>query len=346
MADHDDDKSSRQGMAVLSKANYVTWMAQVEDHIGAIDHEDAMTIWDDFMWKKDPDDDDDEDPIDRDWQLANSAPTKKRRLMHNKLWSHLRKHLDTEMFQSSLRVKTKSVPLLLRHIRDKWHKHSPADRAKLKDKLNAMKVSDYANMELYGESFMTLIEIMRNYDIGMANSEEDCIYAFEQGIPVEWDTYKAIRRANFDNLKGTIDHYVAVSKSNPNLIGSVGNDKQPDKVFATTTTTSTELCRNFAKESVSEPTADTNTLDNLDKTNPKQIRVASKETATTVGSLATARTAVPTLRSNSSRHGKPHNNNNNNSLHQADHQWSTQPSPTLSLVKPKTTLLPSTMLCG
>lgn len=235
-------------MAVLSKANYVTWMAQVEDHIGAIDHEDAMTIWDDFVWKKDPEKDDDdsdnEDPIDRDWQLSNSAPTKKRRLMHNKLWSHLRKHLDTEMFQSSLRVKTKSVPLLLRHIRDKWHKHSPADRAKLKDKLNAMKVSDYANMELYGESFMTLIEIMRNYDIGMANSEEDCIYAFEQGIPVEWDTYKAIRRANFDNLKGTIDHYVAVSKSNPNLIGSVGNDKQPDKAFATTTTTSTELvCR-------------------------------------------------------------------------------------------------------
>ena len=224
-------------MAVLSKANYVTWMAQVEDQIGAIDHEDAMTIWDDFMWKKNPDDDDDEDPIDRDWQLADNAGLKKRRLMHNKLWSYLRKHLDTEMFQSSLRVKTKSVPLLLRHIRDKWYKHSPADRAKLKDKLNAMKVSDYANMELYGESFMTLIEIMRNYDIGMANSEEDCIYAFEQGIPVEWDTYKAIRRANFDDLKGTIDHYVAVSKSNPNLIGSVGNDKQPDKAFATTTTT-------------------------------------------------------------------------------------------------------------
>jgi hypothetical protein len=59
--------------------------------------------------------------------------------------------------------------------------------------------------------------------------------------------------------------------------------------------------------------------------------VASKETATTVGSLATAKTAVPTFRSNSSRHDKPHNNhnnnnnnnnncynNNNNSLHQVD----------------------------
>ena len=75
--------------------------------------QDAMTIWDDFVWKKDPEKDDDdsdnEDPIDREWQLNSSAPQRKRRLMHNKSWSHLRNHLDSvaEMFQSSLRVKKK-----------------------------------------------------------------------------------------------------------------------------------------------------------------------------------------------------------------------------------------------
>ena len=52
MADNDDDKSSRQGMAVLNKANFVTWMAQVEDQIGAIDHEDAMTIWDEVRMEE------------------------------------------------------------------------------------------------------------------------------------------------------------------------------------------------------------------------------------------------------------------------------------------------------
>ena len=35
----------------LTRANYQSWMAKIEDYIYAIDHDEAHLFWDDFKWK-------------------------------------------------------------------------------------------------------------------------------------------------------------------------------------------------------------------------------------------------------------------------------------------------------
>ena len=38
----------------LTRANYTTWLMLIEDHIMALDHDDAPDIWENYIWRPDP----------------------------------------------------------------------------------------------------------------------------------------------------------------------------------------------------------------------------------------------------------------------------------------------------
>ena len=98
------ESDSKSSMQTLTRANYQSWMAMAKDYIYALDHEDAPDIWNIFVWRAS--EGTPNDPIDHDFQVATTAPAKKLRVQHNKAFAYLRRHLSTEIFETTLRLPT------------------------------------------------------------------------------------------------------------------------------------------------------------------------------------------------------------------------------------------------
>ena len=113
MADYDETSTSK--MELLTRENYETWMAKIEDYICSLDHDDAPDIWEAYKWDQGQHDANTDDPADHDYQHANKNNEKKLRRVHNKAFKFIRQHLSHEIMQTTLRL-PRSVPKLLRHL--------------------------------------------------------------------------------------------------------------------------------------------------------------------------------------------------------------------------------------
>ena len=186
-----DTAPTQAKMVMLKRANYRTWIVQAKDYILAIDHDDAVTMWEIYEWTQaahpgDP------DPINFDFQAVTNTAQRKLRVLHNKAFMFFRQHLSPPIFNTTLRLPT-SVPVLLRHLRTYWHAHSPLDRAALTNEYRAMKLSHYEDMQAYVSSFENMVFTLREYGIGGARDDEDIIYQFEWGLPDAWADKISIR---------------------------------------------------------------------------------------------------------------------------------------------------------
>ena len=227
----------------LTRANYQTWIEKVKDYVLALDDENAVTMWEDYVWMRPADAGADvKDPVDeKDWQEANNAQARKARRVHNQAFAYIRRHLSDEIFKTTLRIKT-SVPALLRHIRRYWHDHSPIDRASLRTQLDGMKLGQYKDMEQYIVEFKNLVNECRDYKIGIVQNDEDALYQFESGLPSAWQTTKTIRLAQNLDLEKALTFYKNIAREDKTLPGAIGGSSKsgPDRAHPTT-----EVCRNF-----------------------------------------------------------------------------------------------------
>ena len=191
----------------LTRANYQTWQARVKDYILALDDDNAATMWEDYEWKGDNEED---DPISKNWQEAPNQQARKTRRVHNQAFAYIRRHLSDEIFKTTLQLKT-SVPVLLRHIRNYWHDHSPIDRAHLRAKLEATKLSQFKTMEQYITEYKMLVAECREFNIGIVKNDEDALYQFEAGLPSAWQTNKTIRLAQNLDLEKALNFYKTIA---------------------------------------------------------------------------------------------------------------------------------------
>ena len=69
------ESKENRSFADLTRQNWTTWIAHIKDYILALDHEDAADIWQYYIWK--PTANDNDDPIDHNFQHAPNASAKK-----------------------------------------------------------------------------------------------------------------------------------------------------------------------------------------------------------------------------------------------------------------------------
>jgi hypothetical protein len=238
----DYDETSKNKMELLTRDNYETWMAKIEDYICSLDHDDAPDIWEAYKWDQGEQDGDD-DPADYDYQDANSANEKKLKRVHNKAFKYIRQHLSHEIFQTTLRV-PRSVPKLLRHLRTYWHSGSVSDRATLRKQWSAMKLDDYKNMESYITEYKNKVCTMREYKIGVAKDDEDVLHHFEESLPDAWGHHKVTRLASKMKLHEAYTFYEELAKADASLPGAIAPST---KNTIDTAHTTSEVCRNYVR---------------------------------------------------------------------------------------------------
>ena len=131
------NESKTDAITKMTRDNYLTWIERVKDYIMALDHDDAVDIWQAFIWEPGDAGDDDEgdeadaDPADHDYQSATTAPERKLRIQHNKAFRFIRNSLSPEVFDTTMGLPC-SVPKLLRHLRNYWNDGSVIDRDSLR----------------------------------------------------------------------------------------------------------------------------------------------------------------------------------------------------------------------
>jgi hypothetical protein len=170
------------------------------------------------VWKSYPTDPD--DPIDFDYQTTSTAAGKKLRAAHNKAFAFIRSNLNEEIFATTTGL-TRSVPRLLRHLRDYWHGHTVEDRAEMREEYNEMQLEQYHDMDAYIIGFKVLVNTMREYDVGSATKDEDVLFQFEKGLPTAYDSIKTTHLAQNIDLHAAYLYCTATAKRDETLPGHI-----------------------------------------------------------------------------------------------------------------------------
>jgi hypothetical protein len=215
--DTNDTASSR--ITKLTRSNYETWFSHIDDYIGALDHEDAYDMITAFRWT--PSEDQPDDPADHDYQAAGNAAAKKLRLVHNKAWKFIRSSLTDDIHQTTLHLGHKSVPKLLRHLRDYWHDGSVFDRKILRDEYQDSKLEDFENLETFTTAFQNRVVVMRQHKMGLVNDDEDILAVYEEALPAAWHQAKMTRLAQELTYTRALKFYANMAKSDTSLPGAV-----------------------------------------------------------------------------------------------------------------------------
>ena len=210
MSSNADDTDKSSGIEKCTVANFDTWIEYVKDYILALDHDDAIGIWDAYMWQPDPANPGN-DPAGFDYQQAGNANQKKLRMLHNKTFAFCRKNLSPAMFEVTRGIET-SVPLLLRKLRDQCNDGGPIDRAVLRAEYSAIKLEDYDNMQLYISGFDNLVTKMKYHKIKQVEDDEDVLFQFNMGVPQAYENAKMIASAQNFNLAATQKYYLKRAK--------------------------------------------------------------------------------------------------------------------------------------
>lgn len=247
----DDYKEGGRSIEKLDRSNWTSWIEHVKDYILALDHDDAADIWKAYIWKPKPDveAEDQDDPADRDWQEAASAPARKLRVKHNKAYKFIRDHLSQRMFNTTKGMET-NVPKLLRFLKKTAHSDGGVfDRNLQRDHFRDMKLEDYEDYEAYSTAFSNAMLDLQEFDSRLIGNDEELLYQFNKGLPSGWQSKKDMVLGQAMTFEQARSFYAKFAKSDPLLPGSSAKtlSKTIDQTHFSVLSRKQETCRKFAK---------------------------------------------------------------------------------------------------
>ena len=251
MSANADDRVSTK-LPKLTKRNWTSWEAHVQDFIMALPHEDAADIWAAYMWTRpvgqDDEDSEDEheDPADRDWQAATTAAEKKLRMQHNKAFKAIRDALEQKIFNSTM-GRENNVPKLLRFLKKKcFNDNSAEDRNSLREQLDNMKIEDYDDYDDYEGAFDTTLAEVQKFDLDLVDNDERLLYMFNKGLPAAWQGAKDMVTGQKKIFEEAKSFYHTKAKSDPTLPGTLKILAKTSQSVNFSRQTNPETCRKFA----------------------------------------------------------------------------------------------------
>jgi hypothetical protein len=246
------DTDSRSKIPLLTRDNWSTWEQRMKDYILALDHDDAADIWLAYVWVPEGDEPGN-DPANRDYLIANSAPERKLRTQHNKAFKYIRSCLSPAVFDTTLGL-PHSVPKLLRHLRQYWNDGSVCDRDKLRTEYQAMQLEQYDDMERFITAFKNKVVVMKNYKLGLVSNDDDVLFQFNKSLPQAWQMHKSIVGAQGMTFDAATSYYKKIARDDATLPGTLLRPTKRDTVHFTSepgpkgqSNGQREICRLFAK---------------------------------------------------------------------------------------------------
>jgi hypothetical protein len=244
-----DSVGKIKGLCALTKSNFLDWIQHVGDMLLAIDHADAGDMWDDYLWVVDPNNIQ-PDPITRDWQDSSTPTLKKLKPLHNLAWAKIRNSLDPITFKSTVDVK-RSVPKLLRHLRNRWNNGSTEDRNGVRETFTQMKLEQFSDIEEFVIQFKAQLSTMRDLGIKMADSDLDVLFCFNKALPKAWATITMVAAAQQLGFEAATEFYISQAKQDSTLPGSISKGPKGSHAVhwgkANNDNTSNDVCRQFAR---------------------------------------------------------------------------------------------------
>ena len=236
-ANRQADISIKYDFEPLTKLNFQDWERHVNLYLLAIEDDPNIEMWKAYHWTRESaiewDNLDPEgqgfvepvDPINRNWQLAPNGngqaavAARKLRLAHNKTMKYIIKHLSREIFDLT-KNNDKSVPKLLRFLRDRDNQNDDVDRDNMRGDFEAMRLNQHSDMESYVQAFKNKYMSMRKLGIGTVAEDRDVLYIFHKNLPKAWDVYKRTAVAAEKSLEDCFAYYIRISKQDSSLPGA------------------------------------------------------------------------------------------------------------------------------
>ena len=191
----DNDKDFSK--LALDCGNWAVWIEKAEDYIKGQGHHaaDSMIV---AAWWKAPeraDDDEGDDPVDPAIGFrslpTNSESQRQFKVIHQRTFAYLRRKLSDGLFQKTMNMKSKTVPELLRLLRDNWNDGSAIDRSRLRVEMEACRPEQYGTFIEYLTALEHKFVAAKAAGISMYDSDEDKLHRLTSSLDDTWKTYKA-----------------------------------------------------------------------------------------------------------------------------------------------------------
>jgi len=207
----------------LNCGNYLVWREKAEDYIRGQPHHAADTMIEAAWWVATPDDEGDVPPDPADAFLAlptNNEMQRQFKVVHQRVFAFLRRKLCDGLFQKTMTMKVKTVPALLRLLRDTWNDGSAIDRGRLRDEMAACRPEQHASFTEYVTALDQMFATMKSAGINTYDDDEDKLYRLITSLDDTWKIHKSTATATELTYTEAKAFFQKCAKSDPNISGT------------------------------------------------------------------------------------------------------------------------------
>ena len=211
----------------LNCGNYLVWREKAEDYIRGQGHHAADTMIEAAWWvspvvdEGDEGDDPPEDPADIFLNLPTNSETQRQfKVVHQRVFAFLRRKLCDGLFQKTMNMKVKTVPALLRLLRDTWNDGSAIDRGRLRDEMAACRPEQYGSFIEYVTALDQMFATMKSAGISTYDDDEDKLYRLVTSLDDTWKIHKSTATATELSYTDAKAFFQKCAKSDPNISGT------------------------------------------------------------------------------------------------------------------------------
>lgn len=199
-------------------SNWRLWIERVEDYLRGRKHYRAEDIIAASWWNgrgQDPAIEYRNLPVDND-------DNKAFKIIHQQAFGYVRRALSDALFSKTLELTHKTVPDLLRLLRNEWNDGSVIDRARLRDEMDEMNISKFQNYNEYEAAFKNLCSNLEANGVTTYVDDEEKLYKFTKGLDPTWRIPIEMVSVNEKAWKEATAYFRKVAKQNPNVTGIAG----------------------------------------------------------------------------------------------------------------------------
>jgi len=91
------------------------------------------------------------------------------------------------------------------------------------------------------------VTLLRNYGLGLADTDEDARYQFNKSLPQAWNSLKDIAMAVDKTYLGALSFYLKKAKTDATLPGTLLRRRKTPSAVHFSAENKTKVCRNFTR---------------------------------------------------------------------------------------------------
>ena len=143
------------------------------------------------------------------------------KVAHQQTFRFLRGKLEEALYNKTMQLQHKTVPHLIRFLRNEWNDGSVIDRDRLRNEMDGLTIDKFTNYSEYETTFTNLCAAMEANGINEYASEESKLYRLIKGLNETWKLQIEVVQAGELPYAKASAYFQNVAKQNHSITGTM-----------------------------------------------------------------------------------------------------------------------------